>query len=451
MSFAPKTIPLNIIDRSYLITESDDGDARHFPMSLVAILKLKESVSQDRLITAFQALARKYPRLRLAYQLDYQGICWRRLPDAELDDYLAACVHVLPDNCPIETHIGQSIAVNNEALSQAINLFIADNYLLLRMHHSFGDGKFMILLLHLIVCELSGQAVSDFKFSNIWWKPIWRVVWQNLGQGSQIIGQFVKSMFSSYQDYKQDTQNSTENKRSPIVSGAPMAVRYKIISAENMALLNEAKHSLSLNTVLQVMIGEHLKRLKFQDEPISYTIPVDLRRYLADANSYYPSNLASQVRITLAEGGTVAQRCTVLQKQITEHLQKKAPLIGVPGEWLLALAGKKTYQAVNREWLLKSTHNDPRRFVLSSLGKLDAVFSASADLLAEDFAPQIAVPLMGGPALVFCFNSFQGRGHITLSYDPEVFASAEIDEILCIFDTPYIQNIAEQLHEGFQT
>jgi NRPS condensation-like uncharacterized protein len=444
MSAAPQTIPFNIIDRSYLITESDEANAQHFPMSLIAAIKLKEGVSHSQLVAAFQSLARKYPQLRLAYQLDYQAVCWRRIADEALDKHLAACVHELPDNCPIEGQIGELIAENNTELSQPVNLFIAGDYLLLRWHHSFGDGKFLFLMLYLLVCELSGRKGSGFQFANVWWKPSWRVSWENPLQGSLIMGRFVKSLFSSYQDYKQDTQDKAEKKRSPIVHGSPMAVRCRVISAENMAILNKAKGDFSLNTLLQVMIGDQLQRLKIQEEAVTYTVSVDLRRYLRDAESYYPSNLASQVRIRIAEG-TFPERCAALQKQLTEDLQKGMPLVNVPGEWLLALGGKKTYQAVNRDWLLKSTENDPRRFVMSNVGKLDALFAGVADLLAEDFAPQIAIPLMGGPTLVFCFNSFRQQGTITLSYDAQVFSSAQIDEIMCLFDTEQIEHVAQQL------
>lgn len=443
MSSAPQTIPFNIIDRSYLITESEAENAQHFPMSPVIVLKLKDKTSHSQIETVYKSVARKHPHLRLAYQLDYEQACWKLVPDSSLDDFLSACIHSLPEDCPIESHMGQLIAENNQPLSQPVNLFIAGDYLLIRWHHSFGDGKFLFLMLHLLVCELYGREASKFQFANVFWKPIWRVIWRNPKQGSRIIYDFVKTSFSSYQDFKQDTQDS-ENQRAPIVHGSPMAVRCKKISAENLATLNKARGDFSLNTLLQVMIGEHLQRLGFQEEAITYTVSVDLRRYLADTESYYPSNLASQLRVRIAEG-TFLERCVSLQKQVGEQLENKAPLIGTVGEWLLALGGKKTYQTVNRDWLLKSTHNDPRRFVMSNVGKLDAIFGGIADLLAEDFAPQIAIPLMGGPALVFCFNSFQEQGNITLSFDPKVFSNAQIDEVLSMFDSPQIQQIAQQL------
>lgn len=445
MSFAPRTIPFNIIDRSYLIPESDEVDSKFFPMSILMIVKLKEAVSQERIVFALEQLSTKYPQLRLTYKLDYQNVCWERVADADIADFIADCVHIVSDKPSIESFVANALSDNHEPLSQALNVFIADNYLVLKMHHSFGDGKFMYLLMSLLLSELYDIPIENSKLSNSWWKPVWRVIWQDIGQGSYVLSQFVKSVFNYYQDYQQETQDKSDNNRSPIRSGSAMGVRFKTISADCLALLNEMKQNISLNTVLQIMIGEYLRQAGFQNSPVTYTIPVDLRRYFADADVFYPSNLASQIRVTLADEESLSEQCVKLQQQISEKLASKAALVAIPGEWLLAMSGKKTYQSVNRDWLLKSTYNDPRVFVLSNLGKLETFFSSLEDILADDFAPQLAIPLMGSPSLVFSFSSFRTRGNITLTYDPQLFSSTQIDDILSMFDSPQLLSFLKKL------
>lgn len=445
MSSAPRTIPFNIIDRSYLITESGEVNDKFFPMSVLTIVKLKEAVSQKMVVSALEQLTEKYPQLRLAYQLDYQNVRWERVAASDLANFTADCVHTVTDNQSIENFVANALSVNHEPLSQPLNIFISDRYLMLKMHHSFGDGKFMYLLMSLLLSELYDIPIENSPISDAWWKPIWRIIWQDMGQGSYVLWQFVKSLFNYYQDYQQETQDKFGNNRSPILSGSAMDVRFKTISADGLALLNEARQNISLNTVLQVMVAEHLKQAGFQKSPITYTIPVDLRRYLTDANIFYPSNLASQIRITLAGEDSLSDQCVKLQQQVAEQLASKSALVAILGEWLLAMSGKKMYQSVNRDWLLKSTYNDPRVFVLSNLGKLEAFFAPFEDILADDFAPQIAVPLMGSPSLVFSFSTFHDKGNITLTYDPQLFSPDQIDDILSMFDSPHLLSFSKRL------
>jgi NRPS condensation-like uncharacterized protein len=445
MSSAPKTIPFNIIDRSYLIPETEDIRGSYFPMSLISVVKLKAAISRKQLIIAWQTLNKKYPHLRLGYRLDYEKICWRYIPEAQLSEYLAACVHVVLDDEPIETILSRQIAINNEPLSQPVQIFIAGDYLFLRMHHSFGDGKFLYLLMQLLLSEVYGHKIVVNPISNIWWKPIWPVIWQNLGQGSRVFWQFTKSLFNYYQDYQQDIESDSGSTRLAIMSASPMAVRFKTISPDCLKMLNEVKQNISLNTLLQVIIAEQLKQLNLQENPITYTIPVDLRRYLHDSKSYYPSNLASQIRVTLNEELSWSERAASLQAQIGERLEKKMSLTSIFGEWLLLLSGKKTYQSVNRNWLLKSIHNDSRIFVLSNLGNLDSQFLGITDFLAEDFSPQLIIPLMGRPSLVFSFNTFCGQGNIALTYDPQIHHPVQIEEVLSLFDAPKLKIIAQEI------
>lgn len=444
MSSAPETIPFNIIDRSYLISESDEANSAYFPMSPVTVIKLKTAFTEEKIVSALKTLATNYPQFRLGYSLDYENVCWVKVPDSELEDYLANCVHTLENNRSIEELLSESIQVNNEPLTQPVNIFLAGEYLFFRIHHSFGDGKFFLLMTQYLLAELQGESVEKLPLSNLWWKPIREIIWQNLIQGMLILGQFVKSLFGYYQDYQHDIQDNPENNnRAPITSGSAMRIRFKTISSDYLASLNELKQDISLNTLLQVIVGEQLQRLGLLKYPITYTIPVDLRRYLNNSGLIHPSNLATQIRITLKEDSSLLKQCLKLQNQVSEQLQKRQPLAGILGEWLLVLSGKKSYQSVNRDWLMKSVYNDPRIFVLSNLGNIDKIFEPVDKLLADDFAPHIVVPLMGSPSLVFVFNSHRNQGHITLTYDPQLFTETQIEKVLQVFEVPFLQSIAQ--------
>lgn len=445
MNSVPKIIPFNIIDRSYLISESDEANSTYFPMSPVTVVKLKTAFSHDVVVSAFQTIAKNYPQFRLGYSLDYEKTRWVKVPDSELEDYIATCVHTLENNRPIEDVLSESIQVNNERLSQPVNLFIAGEYLFFRIHHSFGDGKFFLLMTQYLLAELQGESIEKLPLSELWWKPIRQIVWQNIIQGILILWQFVKALFGYYQDYQHDIQDSPENNdRVPITSGSAMRIRFKTISADYLASLNELKQGISLNTLLQVIVGEQLQQLGLLKYPITYTIPVDLRRYLNDSKLIHPSNLATQIRIILEENSSLLKQCKTLQNEVSEQLQKRMPLAGILGEWLLVLSGNKSYQTVNRDWLMKSVYNDPRVFVLSNLGNIDPIFEPVDKLLADDFAPHILVPLMGSPSLVFVFNIHKNQGHITLTYDPQLFTEAQIENVLQVFEVPFLESIAQE-------
>jgi hypothetical protein len=243
-------------------------------------------------------------------------------------------------------------------------------------------------------------------------------------------------------EYQQQVSAThTQHEREPIVSGAAQAVMFRTIELENLRRIQEirdklsGKQHISLNTLLQMLIAERFSEIGLLSPPTTYTIPVDLHRYKKHPDTIYPGNLATQVRITLPRSTNWIENCNTLQKRIDEQLDDMMPLVGIPGEWLLALAGDKTYKAVNRDWLLKSTNTDPRFFILTNLGNLDPILGNFSERLRH---PYVIVPLMGGPPLVLSFNTFQGEGHLAVTYDPHVLTPDRITEFCRLFESDWL-------------
>jgi hypothetical protein len=446
MTNTPQTIPFNIIDRSYLISETEQENSAYFPMSIVTVVKLRSSITQGRIVVVLHALVKQYPNLRLGYRLDVANRRWVKVSSEHLTDHLSACVREISQMKSMDDTISEVVASNNMSLTQPLNVFIAEDYLMLRMHHSFGDGKFLFLITQYLLAELQQKPVNRLPLSDQWRMPLWQVIWQSVGQGTQVMWQFVKSLFSYYQDYQQDTSDAGRNtERVPITTGRPMSVCFKTIASDGLVLLKEMQQGFSLNTLLQVLIEERLHQLGLITRPTTFTIPVDLRRYLRDPNLHHPGNLASQVRLTIDTETSIVQRCETLQTQLQQQLQNKMPLASIPGEWLLALGGNKLYQSVNRDWLLKSTYNDPRFFVLTNLGNVDTVFDPVGDLLSDCFEPQLVVPLMGGPPLVFSFNEHGNQGNLAVTFDPQILSRLQVETILEAFEMPFLVNLAKSM------
>lgn len=445
MSSQPQTIRLNAIDRSYLIAQAQDSTL-YFPMSLLTVVKLKDKASKVEIVSALCRLAESAPRLRLGYQLDVHKRRWIRVNDTELATYFADCVQNVTDfDGDLEKLLGELVRFNNRDISQTVNVFVADEYLIMRTHHSFADGRFCMVLMHYLLAELSNTDIERLSLADAYWMPVWRVIWQTPQQGLTVLWRFARSLFGYYEDFQRDTSTPLHSEREPIVSGSEMHVALRTVPAEIITQLLAMKGELSFNTLLQVVIEERLHKLGLIQRPTTFTIPVDLRRYLREADHYYAGNMASQIRVTVAPDLTFEQRAQALQARAKSQLDTLMPLASIPGEWLLALAGDKTYQNVNRDWLLKSTHNDPRFFVLSNIGQVDDAFSQFADVLADDCQPRIVVPLMGAPPLVILYTQFQQCGYFTITYDPQLLTENQIDDLMQIFSQDALNNLAKLL------
>jgi hypothetical protein len=434
----PATIAFNSIDRSYLIPEAADSDT-HLPMSIITVLELDTAPTVDAVIRALQVLVQQFPQLRLGYHLQPEKSCWVRVPDAELAADLAASVTSVAAQS-IEAFISQMIAVNNVPLSQPIAIVLCDKYFIIRMHHSFGDGRFLFLLnCYLLTALFAENRLSTLPAPSGWRYPLWRLVWRNVGTARQVFWQWLRALSGAVDEFQQQVSDTNQpQQRTPVVSGLPQCVIFRQIESDILEIVQKirdkllAKNRVSLNTLLQVLIGERLAELGLLQLPTTYSIPVDLHRYLPQQDAIYPGNLATQIRIGLPDLASWVEACYMLQERVDKQLDSYMPLVGMPNDWLLGLGGDKTYKAVNRDWLLKSTNTDPRFFILTNLGNLDSVF---ADVSTHVSHPQVVTPLMGGPPLVISFNTYQGQANYTITYDPRVLSEAQID-LICVMFTP---------------
>jgi hypothetical protein len=434
----PTTIAFNGIDRSYLIPEAPDSDT-HLPMSIITVLELDTAPTVDAVVRALHLLVQHLPQLRLGYRLQPEKSQWIRVPDAEVAAYLASCVTSVAAQ-PIETLISQMIAVNNEPLSQPLAIVLCDKYFIIRMHHSFGDGRFLFLLNHYLLTALFAENRLGILPAPCGWRyPLWRLVWRNVRTARQVFWQWLRALSGAVDEFQQQVSDTNHpQQRSPVVSGLPQCIIFRQIEPGILEIIQKirdklsVKNRVSLNTLLQVLIGERLAEISLLQLPTTYSIPVDLHRYLPQPDAIYPGNLATQIRIALPAIESWVEACYMLQERVDKQLDSYMPLVSIPNDWLLGLGGDKTYKAVNRDWLLKSTNTDPRFFIFTNVGSLDNILS---DFSGQITNPQVVTPLMGGPPLVISFNTYQGQANFTITSDPRVLSQAQID-LFCALFTP---------------
>jgi NRPS condensation-like uncharacterized protein len=438
----PRTIPFNIIDRSYLIPETTDLAGTHFPMSIITVLRLEHPPTKDDVIAALQRLAQHFPQLRLGYQLNPVKSRWERVPHENLADYLAACVSCI-ETQTIEIVVSNLIRANNEPFIHPLNIILCGDYLLIRMHHSFGDGQFLFRLnQYLLTALLHPEQLTNLpKFSG-WRFPVWKLIWRDLQTARTVFTQWLRTITGAVNEFQQQMSDDNKPKeRTPIVSGAPQQVIFRQITMDSMNIIQKIrdklsqKQRISLNTLIQILIAQRLSELGLLQLATTYSIPVDLHRYLKNPDELYPGNLATQIRIPLPAIDNWVERCYQLQERIDKQLDSAIPLVGLPGEWLLALAGDKTYKSVNRDWLMKSTNTDTRFFVMSNLGNLDNILGKFSEKIQQ---PNVVIPLTGAPPLVLSLNTYQGQGNIAITYDPRVLEPSQVEDFCMMFESEWL-------------
>ncbi len=442
-------IPLNIIDRSYVISQEKNGSI-YFPMCVLAVVRLKNEVSSELVVSALQALERRYPQLRLSYTLDAKRKRWSLVAKDRLPAYLSALVNTAEGE--LEAYMGSILRENNSTIEQPLSVHLVDSALIVKMHHSFGDGSFLRLLTHLLLLALYDPAqLPDLQMHfNI---PITHLLWQTPSQAFKIAVGCVKSFANYYREYQQEMSPAEQEKRDPIVSGSEMRVMLCVVPAESIELLNtlrttlavEMQEKISLNTLLQVLIAWRLRELQWVTSPLTYTILVDLHRYLKQPNDVYPGNLASQIRISRHQQSDLAQECAELQRQVNTRLAGFGPLFALPSEALLAL-NHSWYENINRDWLLNST--DARFFILSNLGNLDDTLGKFRAWIKEDVF--LLAPLMGRPPLVISFNTLAGQGNLALTYDPRVLSAEQVQEVCGFYQPEWLAEKLAQYTERVQ-
>ena len=443
----PQSIKLNAIDRTFLIPETEDIHGRHFPVSIVGAIKLKKPLEPEALVRALCELERRFPQLRLGYTLDYVRGRWQRVPEEQLGAYLASLVQVIPDSGDLAQTLSMEIRANNTPLSQPIALKIHGDDLLIKMHHSMGDGTFMSALTIFLLLALFNppmfERLPDLPMN--FGLPVWRLVGQSRDQATRVFVGWLKMIVGYFRGYQREPLPDRP-KLDPIISGSEMCVALKIVSFESVALMREIKAALpgdtqiALNTLLQVLTAERLIEMGLVTAPPVYTMPIDLHRYLRRASDFHPGNLIGQLKIKTTKRPTfdLIAECAEIQTRMNRDLETGAPLFIVPMAWLFALAGRKTNDRYNREEMLAAINTDPRFFVMSNFGNLNLrakQFAVALDLSHGIFA---AFPLMGGPHLVMVFHIMANQGNLTMMYDPRVLSAAQVDDVAALFNIDWL-------------
>lgn len=406
---------VNQIDRAYLIPQEDGG---YFPMSVFGSIRLAEPLPAESLRTALLCLIDSVYAIDQVLDLD----TWRWYAAADREAYVDTIL-TLDEAADDPNWVGEQVQSNAPLLPRPLQITLGREWLHIKMHHSFGDGRFLSSLMSALLAETHAPGVCDLPPAAQTAK-VWRVVWSSPGMAWRTFSGMVRSMGEMMGDYQRDTKAMVSEDREPIRDGSPMAVRHVCLPPEVMARWKQARGKVTLNTYLQAHLGLVLHQLDYVEAPITYTIPVDLRRYLPEDTPLRRGNLSSQIRVTRPETEMDAL-CAALQREIDHKLETAAPLHGLPGEWLFNLAGKRAYERINRDWLLKSTYNDPRFFVLSNVGRIDSLFNP-----AQVREIYFTTPLMGAPPLVINFTSYRGQAQMTFTYDPVILADDAIDRIL---------------------
>ncbi|NJR12925.1 glycosyltransferase [bacterium] len=434
----PSIIPLNAGDKLFLIPETDNSDGTHFPMSLIVCASLRRAVTLPEVGAAVSAVNRRFPQFRLGYRLDPFKDRLVRVAEGDLESYLASLVQPITFNGPLEAALAALLSVNNTPISQPVLVTLHQSTLIMRMHHSFGDGKFLFHLLATVLSALLTPQVFEVlaDLPPHYGLTLWQLIAQTPGQRRRVFGKWLQTLRGSVQEYQRDTTVLKSNTLDPIRSGSSMSVQLRTLPPPVMRRLNSLRQRLattekiSLNTLLQVLFAKCLCDMGLIRLPAIYSIPVDLHRYLPNPDTFYPGNLASQIRVAGRPVFDLQEEAQHLQQQIQAQLDALIPLAMVPSEWLLMAAGRKTYK--KREsggGLNASINNDPRFFILTNLGALDDLFAPVVAHLERPAGVFLLVPLMGRPPLVISVNTLHEQTHLALTYDPRVLSDAHMDTL----------------------
>ncbi len=447
---APETIRFNAIDRYYLIPETDDLDGVYFPMTIGYGVELRQPINRAQIIKALGQINARVPQFRLGYRLDHRADCWRRVPDAELDKHFAAMV-LEGDPGDLDDLISETIRTNVTPMALPLQINTHGQNFVLKIQHSFGDGRLMIkLMAHLILATFDPAAYAELPDVNIRYPlPIWRIVWNSPQQGFKTLSKWLQTFSSSVQDYRGSGETVSYTPE-PIHSGSPMRFTRIPLSREIMTALNRLRKSLSpdvrisLNTLMQVLLAHRLIELGIlpANQGVICTQPIDLRRYLKDQTITYAGNLAGQIRRQLPARSELDLRadCLDFQQWIDVQTQSSLALATLPSEWLLALAGKRFYKKVNRDWLIKSIKTDPRYFVFSNLGPIDSDMEPIQPFIKPGTSLAISVSLMGGPPLIVGLALLDRQGHVCVVYNPRVLDADQVTQIMQVFSLEHIES-----------
>ncbi|MEO1288156.1 MAG: hypothetical protein AAFV93_10340 [Chloroflexota bacterium] len=451
MSILPETIPLNCIDRVFLIPETEDIHGSYFPVTIGRLTHFKSPITKQQLLDALVRLDDHFPQLRLRYRINVETLKFEKIPDSDRLSYFESLIEEVEGDAEPDDVMADLISYNTMPLGSLYNFRFRNNEFYLKIHHVAGDGRllesFQQAMMYAIFMpeKLDSLPYADKKF----WIPIQKVIWNNPLMGIAVLARFAWMIGTRF--FKlvvaritggsaQQNANKKADDSNAITSHTAMGFATAVIEPENFKRLKKLRRQVvegekvSLNNILNVELALRLQKMGYLGQRVTYTIPVDLRRYMPKDANFYPSNLSSAIRVT-TNSNDPAKVCQQITAETTRAFYSFEPLIGMPWEWLTGLLPRAMYDRMHRNHRMTAKPDPERFFILSNVGALDRVHG--------DFNPYIE-PLQYGtlaatdtPILII-FGSMHGYGIWTASFNPKIISKEEVQQLMNFNDQPYL-------------
>lgn len=435
----PKYLPLNVVDRQFLVPETDDiANGAFLPMTIAVVVRPRIMPSVATVQDALILLDNKFPQFRLGYTLDPVTPRWIRVTDEHLTSYLQNRVQKI-DVDDLDEHLSTYVRKNLSPIEDPLKIFVCNKAVCIHMYHPFGDAIFLFqftasLLAALFEPENFEQADDRFLV------PLREVVMKDFSQTMKVFGQTFKRIREKATNYVSGPSSSSvlvdanqESLYRTTVTGTKMHVMHVEIPPDRMSQIQSNVQSLptnqkiSLNTYFQVYFAFRLNDMGLVDWPVELTTLVNLRRYMKYPESFFPGNCISNIRLAI-DRSSFADACNDYQNQLYQQIDNAYALSDIVGNWLLASAGDTAYKQANRNWYLNISPKERRFFTLTNAGQVDDIFKPVSDYILPDI--RLITPIMGSPPLVIAFTSFNNYGHFTATYKPDILSREDIHQIL---------------------
>jgi len=435
----PKHIPLNVIDRQFLVPETDDfTNGSYLPMTVTAAIRPRIMPSVASLQNAIIQVDTEFPQYRLCYTLDLVTPRWVRVPDENRIEYLKNRVQKSEVDT-VEEHLTYYIRYNLFPLEEPLKIFICNDSLCFHFYHAFGDGRFCTQIVASILTALF-KPESFEQTDNPFFIPLREVAMSNFPQTMKVIGHVVKQAGKKATNYisglstpsivVDPTKNSVYQ---ATISGTKMDAAYVEIPPDKMKQIKSIVSSLSttpqisLNTYWQIFFAFRMNEMGLVNWPIELTALIDLRRYMKGPKRFYPGNCINNIRLTINKASFV-NACVDYQSQLEKRINNAHPLADMFITQLLALAGDTAFRQANRHFYLKVSPQERRFYAFTNAGRLDNVFQPIRDYIFPDI--RFVTPIMGAAPLVILFTSFNNYGLFTATYKPDIISKEDVLRIM---------------------
>lgn len=435
----PQYLPLNVIDRQFLVPETDDfSNGSYLPMTIAAVVHPRIMPTVASIQDALIWVDNKFSHFRLSYTLDPKTPRWIRVSDENRIEYLRGCVQEVK-TASLDEHLAAHVQHNLSPLEYPLKIFICNESLCIHLYHPFGDANFLFQFTASLLIALYKPDPLE-QLNNRFSIPLTEVVMSNFPQIMRVLGHMAKRISEKTTNYisllKPPPKAIDSNKKSEFqatVSGTSMHVTHIEIRPDTMRRIRSivqnfpTDQKISLNTYWQVFFAFRMNKIGLVDWPIELTTLVNLKRYTKKPISLYPGNCIGNIRLKINKASFV-DACLDYQTQLHKQIKNAYPLADIVGNWFLALAGDKIFKQAIRNWYLKANIHDKRFFTLTNAGRLDEIFEPVKDHLIPDI--RLVTPIMGSAPLVIAFTSYNNFGHFTATYKPDILSKQDILQII---------------------